>query len=69
MQPIYISLQDHQPFAFAGLWEHWKGANGTKIESCTIITTEANELLGEIHDRMPVILPEQDYDRWLDPKP
>ena len=64
-QPYYISLRDGRPFAFAGLWEHWEGADAA-IESCTIITVEANELLRELHDRMPVILHPTDYDRWLE---
>lgn len=66
-QPMYLSL-DRQPFSFAGLWEHWQSAEGSEVESCTIITTEANDLMRPIHDRMPVILAPQDYDRWLDPQ-
>ena len=66
-QPFYFRLQDGQPFAFAGLWEHWEGAEGEAIESCTILTTEANDLLQPIHDRMPVILDAKDYEKWLDP--
>jgi putative SOS response-associated peptidase YedK len=53
-------------FAFAGLWERWKDPAGKVIESCTILTTEDNALLKDIHDRMPVILQPGDYDRWLD---
>ncbi len=64
-QPFYIHMEDGSPFAFAGLWEDWK--NGSKVRSCTIITTEANKLVGEIHNRMPVILPPEDYGLWLDP--
>lgn len=61
-----MHLKEERPFAFAGLWDHWK--NGSEIiESCTIITTKANELLKPIHDRMPVILPENAYEHWLDP--
>ncbi len=67
-QPFHIGMRDERPFAFAGLWEHWTGADGTAIESCTIITTEANDLLADVHDRMPVILTADDYTRWLDPK-
>lgn len=67
-QPFYFRLQDGQPFAFAGLWERWKAPNGEAIESCTILTTEANELLRPIHDRMPVILDPKDYELWLDPE-
>jgi putative SOS response-associated peptidase YedK len=65
-QPYYIHLADGRPFAFAGLWEHWRRGELT-INSCTIITTEAYELLAGFHDRMPVILPPRDYDLWLDP--
>jgi putative SOS response-associated peptidase YedK len=65
-QPHFIHLKDDRPFAFAGLWDRWdKG--GEPIESCTIITTDANELMAPIHDRMPVIIPKADYDLWLDP--
>ena len=64
-QPHYFQLADRQPFAFAGLWEHWQG-DSEPIESCTILTTQANDLLQPIHDRMPVILASEDYDRWLD---
>ncbi len=64
-QPFYIRMEDGLPFAFAGLWESWH--NGREIRSCTIITTDANELVGDIHNRMPVILHPEDYDLWLDP--
>ena len=65
-QPYLIGMKDEAPFAFAGLWEHWgKGADGS-IESCTIITTTPNELLADIHDRMPIILPVDHWDVWLD---
>ena len=66
-QPYLFGLADRQPFAFAGLWEHWQSPDGSEIESCTIITTEANSLMRSIHDRMPVILQPQDYQQWLDP--
>jgi putative SOS response-associated peptidase YedK len=66
-QPFFIHRADAKPFAFAGLWEHWEG-DGQVIESCTILTTEANELMRPLHDRMPVILQPEDYDRWLDPR-
>lgn len=68
-QPFYIGMKDEQPFAFAGLWENWTSADGSEIESCTVITTAVNDLLRELHDRMPVILNEDDYTRWLDPTP
>jgi putative SOS response-associated peptidase YedK len=66
-QPFYFRLESGKPFAFAGLWEQWNSPEGETIETCTIITTEANELAATVHDRMPVILGEADYDRWLDP--
>jgi putative SOS response-associated peptidase YedK len=66
-QPYYIRLKDDRPFGFAGLWERWN-REGEEIQSCTIITTEPNELMKPIHNRMPVIVPSGDYDRWLDPE-
>lgn len=66
-QPMWIGLKSHSPFAFAGLWEHWQPPDGEVIESCTILTTEPNELLRPIHNRMPVILASTAYDQWLDP--
>lgn len=65
-QPYYIRLKCDRPFGFAGLWDRWKH-DGTAIESCTIITTNANDLMEPIHDRMPVIIPPDAYDIWLDP--
>jgi putative SOS response-associated peptidase YedK len=69
-QPYYLRLETGTPYAFAGLWESWEGedSQGHKrtIHSTTIITTEANELVGEIHHRMPVILPPEAYPTWLD---
>jgi putative SOS response-associated peptidase YedK len=64
-QPYYIRLQDHKPFAFAGLWEIWTAPDGSELQSCTIITTEANELMERLHDRMPVIIAPEDYKEWL----
>jgi putative SOS response-associated peptidase YedK len=66
-QPMWIGLKSRRPFAFAGLWEQWQPPDGEAIESCTILTTEPNELLRPIHNRMPVILPPASYDQWLDP--
>jgi len=66
-QPYRITMKDCAPFAFAGLWERWdRSADGKPVESCTIITTAANDLVRPIHDRMPVILAEADHDAWLD---
>ena len=64
--PYLITLRDQSTFAFAGLWEHWKDATGDWIESTTIVTTIPNSLMARIHDRMPVILPSERYDEWLD---
>jgi putative SOS response-associated peptidase YedK len=66
-QPFYFKMRDEQPFAFAGLWERW-GEGRDTVESCTILTTEANELLAPVHDRMPVIVAPKDYGLWLDQK-
>lgn len=66
-QPYYFRLNDQHPFGFAGLWEYWHSPEGDEIESCTILTTAANAVVQPVHDRMPVILNTQDYDRWLDP--
>jgi putative SOS response-associated peptidase YedK len=66
--PYYFQTKNHEPFALAGLWESWKDhKTGERIETCTILTTDANELVSHFHDRMPVILPPEDWDRWLDP--
>lgn len=66
-QPYFIHMKDDRPFAFAGLSEWWKGTD-PPTESATIITTDANPLMAPIHDRMPVILPPESYDLWLDPE-
>jgi putative SOS response-associated peptidase YedK len=66
-QPYFFGSADKKPLAFAGLWESWKGPDGDVVESCTILTTDSNELLAPIHDRMPVILKVEDYELWLDP--
>lgn len=63
--PVYIHLKKRKPFAFAGLWDRWQSPDGEHLHSCTIITTEANELLKPIHLRMPVILKSSDYQLWL----
>jgi putative SOS response-associated peptidase YedK len=65
-QPYYFQMKDGTPFAFAGLWETWHSPQGEEIISCTIITTDANAIAKPIHARMPVILPSDSYDRWLD---
>ena len=69
-QPFYIRLAEERPFAIAGLWESWAGTKeeplDVSLETCTLITTDANALTSKIHERMPVILEPDDYDLWLD---
>lgn len=65
-QPFFFRMRDDRPFGFAGLWERWQGESGEVINSCAILTTEANEVLRPVHDRMPVILHPDDYEMWLD---
>jgi putative SOS response-associated peptidase YedK len=70
-QPYFIHHAESSPFAFAGLWERWEGGlefEGRVLETCTILTTEANDLVRPIHERMPVIVQRKDYDEWLDPE-
>jgi putative SOS response-associated peptidase YedK len=64
--PMYIQLKTGKPFAFAGLWDRWESTEGSTILSCTIITTRPNELVGQIHNRMPVILHPENYNLWLE---
>ena len=65
-QPYRVSFEDERPFAFAGIWEHWQGADGSEIESFAIVTTDANALLRPLHPRMPVILEPEQHAPWLD---
>jgi putative SOS response-associated peptidase YedK len=68
-QPFYFYLRDKEVFGFAGLWESWiDKTTGEELETCTIITTEANDVLKPVHERMPVILKAESYDEWLDAK-
>ncbi len=64
-QPFFVQLKTGVVFGFAGLWESWRSPDGSTVESCTIITTSPNKLLREIHDRMPVIIPPEHYETWL----
>jgi len=64
-QPFYVRRKDRKPFAFAGLWETWAGPNGEELDTAAIITTRANRTLARIHERMPVVVPEEAYDLWL----
>ena len=63
--PFFIQKKDGKPFAFAGIWENWNSPDGSQILSTAIITTEPNELVRPIHNRMPVILPDEAYATWL----
>ena len=64
-QPYAIARADGQPMAFAGLWEGWRGADGTVLRTFTIVTTNANPVLRPLHERMPVILEAADWPMWL----
>jgi putative SOS response-associated peptidase YedK len=65
--PHFIHSVDGEPLALAGLWASWRDPEGERITTCTIVTTKPNELVGKIHDRMPVVLPSGSWERWLDP--
>jgi putative SOS response-associated peptidase YedK len=65
-RPYHVRLKDGGPFAFAGLWETWTGPNGEELDTAAIVTTTANRTLAAIHERMPVILPPEAFDLWLD---
>jgi putative SOS response-associated peptidase YedK len=67
-QPFYIHQPGHAPFCFAGVWDRWIDPDGKAIDSCAIITTAANEFMRPLHDRMPVILPQESFGQWLDPQ-
>jgi putative SOS response-associated peptidase YedK len=65
-QPYYVRAKSGQPLAFAGLWETWTGPNGEELETAAIVTTRANRALADIHERMPVIVPPEAFNLWLD---
>jgi putative SOS response-associated peptidase YedK len=65
-RPFYVRAKSGAPLAFAGLWETWTGPNGEELETAAIVTTRANRMLSPIHDRMPVIIPPEAFDLWLD---
>ncbi len=66
-QPWWFRMKDERPFALAGLWELWTPPEGKPVASFTLITTDANDVVARVHDRMPVILPREAWSRWLDP--
>ena len=65
-RPYFVRARSGGPLAFAGLWETWTGPNGEEVDGAALITTRANRLLAAIHDRMPVIVPPDAFDLWLD---
>lgn len=65
-QPVHIGMRDGRPFGLAGLYERWLSPEGEVLDTCTIVTTNASDSLRHVHDRMPVIVPDADYGRWLD---
>jgi putative SOS response-associated peptidase YedK len=65
-KPWFIHREDHGLLAFAGLWEHWVGADGSELETSVIITTEANAQVGAFHPRSPVVIAPEHFERWLD---
>jgi putative SOS response-associated peptidase YedK len=67
-QPIYIRRRDDRVFALAGLWDRWENPEGIAVDSFTILTTEPNELMRDLHNRMPVVVRRSDYALWLDPE-
>lgn len=66
-EPYYFRLKGGFPFAFAGLWEVWHSAEGDELKTCTILTTDANDLVGVVHDRMPVLFEVSEAWKWLQP--
>jgi putative SOS response-associated peptidase YedK len=65
-QPHFVTLRDGELLMFAGLWERWRHGGDPPLETCTIVTTDANRALAPLHDRMPVVLGKADWQRWLD---
>jgi putative SOS response-associated peptidase YedK len=66
-QPYAIAMNDGTPFGIAAIWENWKSPEGEWVRTFAVLTTPANELVSQIHDRMPAILKPENYDRWLGP--
>jgi putative SOS response-associated peptidase YedK len=67
--PYFIHMKNRKPFAFAGLWDEWHSPDGNMLRTCTIITTSPNELMSDLHNRMPVILDKSQFADWLNPMP
>ena len=66
-QPMHVGMKDGAPFGIGGLYERWRSEDGEILDTCTIVTTPANDALMPVHDRMPLVLPRERYARWLDP--
>lgn len=66
-QPWFLTSRDRAPLAMAGLYEVWTRPDGERLETCTVLTTDAADELGHVHDRTPLLVPRQDWARWLDP--
>lgn len=66
-QPWYFQMKDGAPFLLGAIWEKWRGEDGVELQTCALITTEPNDVVRPLHDRMPVILPRERIDAWLDP--
>ena len=66
-QPWFLSAHDGAPLPMAGLYEVWKAPDGERLWTCTVVTTEAADEHGDIHDRTPLLVPREDWERWLDP--
>jgi putative SOS response-associated peptidase YedK len=67
-QPYFIRMKENKPLALAGIWDKWKSPEGQTVESCSILTTEPNEVVKPIHKRMPVIIDPKNFDFWLNPE-
>lgn len=67
-QPYVIRRTDREPMGLAGLWEHWQDADGNELETCVILTADAQGPAAEVHERMPVVLDRAAYGAWLDPR-
>ncbi len=67
-QPYYIHRRDGRPFGMAGIWTDWMAPDGSEVDTLAIITTRANRMIKSLHDRMPVIIAEDDFETWLDPE-
>jgi putative SOS response-associated peptidase YedK len=65
-RPYFIHRPDNGLFAFGGIWEHWQSADGSELETAAMLTTDPNLLISTIHDRSPVVIHPEDFDRWLD---